>query len=302
VTAFVVAYRAVFGVTAICRVLGVPVASVRSSLSRPVPARVLADEQLKKLIFELFEDNYSVYGRKKLRKALRREHGLTVDKDRVGRLMGELGIRGVHRSHQPWTTKPDVSHPRAPDLVKRRFVADRPNQLWVSDFTYVSTWSGFVYVAFIVDVYSRMIVGWRVSTTMTTSLVMDALEHAIWTRKATLIGGVIAHSDAGSQYTSVMYTERLAEIGAQPSIGTVGDSYDNAMAEAVNALYKTELTKRRGPWRTAEHLETETMPYIVWFNNRRLHSEIGDIPPAEFEANYYAHLRSTTQHPTPPAT
>ncbi len=299
-TAFVVAFRATFSVTAICRALSVPVASVRSALARPVPARVFADEQIKKLIMELFEENYSVYGRKKLRKALKREHGLVVDKDRVGRLMSELGIRGVHRGRQPWTTKPDPANPRAPDLVKRRFVADRPNQLWVSDFTYVSTWSGFVYVAFIVDVYSRMVVGWRVSTTMTTSLVMDALEHAIWTRK-TVLKGVIAHSDAGSQYTSIAYTERLAEIGASPSIGTVGDSYDNSLAESFNGLYKTELTKRRGPWRNAEHLETETMPYINWFNNKRLHSEIGDTPPTEFEATYYAHLRSTTQHPTPPA-
>ncbi len=299
-TAFVIAFRASFSVTAICRVLGVPLASVRSSLTRPVPARVLADEQIKKLIMELFEDNYSVYGRKKLRKALQREHGLIVDKDRVGRLMGELGIRGVHRGRQPWTTKPDPSNPRAPDLVKRRFVAERPNQLWVSDFTYVSTFSGFVYVAFIVDVYSRMVVGWRVSTTMNARFVMDALEHAIWTRKAVL-DGVVAHSDAGSQYTSIAYTERLAEIGALPSIGTVGDSFDNALAESFNGLYKTELTKRRGPWRNAEHLETEPMPYINWFNNKRLHGEIGDVPPTEFEATYYAHLRSTTQHPTPPA-
>jgi putative transposase len=300
VTVFVIAFRASFGVSAICRALGVPVASVRSSLQRPVPARAVADEHLKKLIVELFEENYSVYGRRKMRKALQREHGLVVDKDRVGRLMNEIGIRGVHRGRQPWTTKSDPSNPRAPDLVKRRFVADRPNQLWVSDFTYVSTWSGFVYVAFIVDAFSRMVVGWRVSTTMTTSLVMDALEHAIWTRH-TMLDGVVAHSDAGSQYTAIAYTERLAEIGASPSIGTVGDSYDNAMAEAFNALYKTELTKRRGPWRNAEHLETETMPYINWFNTKRLHGEIGDIPPAEFEANYYAHLRSTTTTPHPPA-
>lgn len=300
-TTFVVAYRASFGVEPICRALGVNVASVRSRLARPLPPRALADETLRKVITELFEDNYSVYGARKIRKALRREHGLVVDKDRIGRLMRELGIRGVHRGRQPFTTRPDPANPRAPDLVKRRFVADRPNQLWVSDFTYVSTWSGFVYVAFIVDVFSRMVVGWRVSTTMTAALVGDALEHAIWLRHAPL-DGVITHSDAGSQYTSIVYTERLAEIGALASIGTVGDSYDNAMAEAFNALYKTELTKRRGPWRDAEHLEAATMAYIQWFNHKRLHSEIGDIPPAELEANYYAHLRTGTNGPTPPAT
>jgi putative transposase len=297
---FVIAFRAEFGVAAICRVLGVSVASVRSALSRPVSAHTLQDDALKKLIMTVFEENYAVYGRHKIKAALKREHGLIVDKDRVGRLMGELGIFGVRRGRQPWTTKADSTHSRAPDLVKRRFVAERPNQLWVSDFTYVSTWDGFVYVAFIVDVFSRMVVGWRVSTTMTAKLVTDALEHAVWTRK-TLLTGLVAHSDAGSQYTSVAYTERLAEIGAVPSIGTVGDSYDNAMAEAFNALYKTELTKRRGPWRNGEHLETETMPYINWFNQRRLHTEIGDIPPVEFEANYYAHLRSIATPPTPPA-
>jgi putative transposase len=295
---FALEYRAMFGLITICRVLGVSVHSVRSSMNRPVSAHTLADEALKKLVMVIFEDNYAVYGRHKIKAALTREHGLIVDKDRVGRLMKELGIYGVRRGRQPWTTKADATHSRAPDLVKRRFVANRPNQLWVSDFTYVSTWEGFVYVAFIVDVYSRMVVGWRVSTTMTAKLVTDALEHAVWTRK-TKLDGVIAHSDAGSQYTSVTYTDRLAEIGALPSIGTVGDSYDNAMAEAFNALYKTELTKRRGPWRNAEHLETETMPYINWFNNRRLHTEIGDIPPTEHEATYYAHLRINTTPPTP---
>ena len=161
---------------------------------------MLADEALRKLIFVLFEENYQVYGRRKIRKALVREHGLIVDKDRVSRLMAELGIRGVHRGKQPWTTKADPLHPRAPDLVHRRFVADRPNQLWVSDFTYVSTWSGFAYVAFIVDVYSRLVVGWRVSTSMTAALVTDALEHAVWVRQ-TMLDGVITHSDAGSPNT-----------------------------------------------------------------------------------------------------
>ena len=222
---FVVLFRVEFGVAAICRALGVSVASVRSGLALPVSAHGLTDEVLKKLIMVIFEENYAVYGRHKIKAALKREHGLVVDKDRVCRLMRELSIFGVRRGRQPWTTKAGSSHSRAPDLVKRRFVADRPNQLWVSDFTYVSTWEGFVYVSFIVDVYSRMVVGWRVSTTMTAKLVTDALEHAVWTRK-TQLTGLVAHSDAGSQYTSVAYTDRLAEIGAVPSIGTVGDSYD----------------------------------------------------------------------------
>ena len=301
-TAFVVAHRDTFGLEPICRVLQVATSTVRSCLARPISAREIADEVLKPKIQQLFDDNYQVYGRRKIKAALRREYGLIVDKDRVARLMAELGIRGASRVRTVVTTKADASSPRAPDLVKRRFVADRPNQLWVSDFTYVATWSGFVYAAFIIDVYSRMIVGWRVASTMTTDLVMDALNMAAFTRRTTMISGVIAHSDAGSQYTSVAYTERLAELNARPSIGTVGDSYDNALAEAVNALYKTELIKRRGPWRNTEHVELATLAYVEWFNHRRLHSEIGDIPPAEFEANHYHQPRPEQPVPTPTRT
>ena len=301
-TAFVVANRDTFGLEPIRRVLQVATSTVRSCLARPISAREIADEVLKPEIRQLFDDNYQVYGRRKIKAGLRREYGLIVDKDRVARLMAELGIRGASRVRSVVTTKADDTSPRAPDLVKRRFVAERPNQLWVSDFTYVATWSGFVYAAFIIDVYSRMIVGWRVASTMTTDLVMDALNMAAFTRRTNMIGGVIAHSDAGSQYTSVAYTERLAEIGARPSIGTVGDSYDNALAEAVNALYKTELIKRQGPWRNAEHVELATLAYIEWFNHRRLHSEIGDIPPAEIEANHYHHQRAQQQVPTPTRT
>jgi putative transposase len=274
---------------------------VRSALRRPPSPRSNEDERLKVLIRQIWDENYQVYGRRKIRKALKREHAIVVDKDRIARLMGEIGIRGVRRGRQPWTTKPDTLNGRAPDLVKRRFVAERPNQLWVSDFTYVSTWSGFVYVAFILDVYSRLIVGWRVSTTMTTDLVAHALGHALWTRK-TGVEGVIAHSDAGSQYTSIRYTERLAEIGALPSIGTVGDSFDNAMAESFNGLYKSELIWRKGPWRNAEHVETETLAYIIWYNERRLHSTLDDVPPAEYETNYYVHLRTLNQGPDQPET
>ena len=296
-TAFVAAHREEFGLEPICRVLQVSASSVRSCLARPISARDLADEALKPKIAQLFEDNYRVYGRRKIKAGLVREHGLVVDKDRIGRLMAELGIRGMRRGRQPFTTKPDKANPRAPDLVKRAFVAEAPDRLWVSDFTYVSTWSGFVYVSFIIDVYARVVVGWRVSTSMSTDLVMDALEQAVWARRRAL-KGLIAHSDAGSQYTAIRYTERLAEIGARPSIGTVGDSYDNSLAESFNGLYKNELIKPQGPWRNAEHVELATLTYIDWFNNRRLHSEIGHRPPAEAEADYY---RSRRQDPTVPA-
>lgn len=294
---FVSAHRH-FGVAAICRVLDVNVSSVRSALARPITARQIADEALKPLIVKIFEANYQVYGRRKIKAALRREHDLVVDKDRIARVMAELGIRGATRTRTTITTRADRSSPRAPDLVQRNFHADRPNKLWVSDFTYVATWSGFVYVAFIIDVYSRFIVGWRVASTMTTDLVMDALNMAVWNRRTNLLSGVIAHSDAGSQYISVRYTERLAEIHAQPSIGSIGDSYDNAMAESVNGLYKTELIRRHGPWRHAEHVELETLAYIEWFNQRRLHSELGDVPPAEFEATHYSQPRPLTPVPT----
>ena len=301
-TAFVVAHRDTFGLEPICRVLQIASSAVRSCLARPISARQIADEAMKPKIRQVFDDNYQVYGRRKIKAGLRREYGLIVDKDRVARIMAELGIRGVSRSRSIVTTRPDTTSPRAPDLVKRRFVAARPNELWVSDFTYVATWSGFVYTAFIIDVYSRMIVGWRVASAMTTDLVMGALEMAVWARRTSLIDGVVAHSDAGSQYTSIRYTERLAELGARPSIGSIGDSYDNALAEAVNALYKTELIKRQGPWRNAEHVELATLAYVEWFNHRRLHSEIGDRPPVELEFDWYTIHRPEHQVPTPTRT
>lgn len=268
-------------------------------MSRPVCARRLADDQVKPKLLEVFNANYRVYGRRKMKAALRREHDINLDKDRIARLMRELGIRGVTRSKTTVTTRSDRNSPRAPDLVNRRFRAERPNQLWVCDFTYVPTWSGFAYTAFVTDVHSRMIVGWRTASTMTADLVTDALEMAIFSRRRQLLRGVIAHSDAGSQYTSVAHTERLAEIHAFASIGSIGDSYDNALAESVNGLYKTELIRRQGPWRHAEHVELETLTYVDWFNNRRLHSELGDIPPAEFETLYYARTRAQHQVPTP---
>ena len=271
-------------------------------MSRPVCARRLTDDAIKPKLLEVFDANYRVYGRRKMKAALRREHGINLDKDRIARLMRELGIRGATRSKSTITTRSDKTSPRAPDLVNRRFRAERPNQLWVCDFTYVPTWSGFAYTAFVTDVHSRMIVGWRTASTMTADLVTDALEMAIFSRRHQLLRGVIAHSDAGSQYVSVSYTERLAEIHALPSIGSIGDSYDNALAESMNGLYKTELIRRQGPWRHAEHVELATLTYIDWFNNRRLHSELGDIPPAEFETNYYARPRAEQQVPTPTRT
>jgi putative transposase len=302
VTAFVVAHRDRHGVEPICRVLQVAPSAVRSRLARPISARELADEALKPKILEVYEANYRVYGRRKIKAALRREYGIVVDKDRIARLMRELGIRGATRSRSTITTRPERSAPRAPDLVKRAFRASRPNQLWVSDFTYVATWTGFAYTAFVVDVYSRAIVGWRTAVSMTTDLVADALEMAIWSRRLTVLDGVICHSDAGSQYVSVRYTERLAEIGARPSIGSIGDSYDNALAESVNGLYKTELIRRQGPWRNAEHVELATLGWVDWFNGRRLHGELGDVPPAEFDAAYYARFRVAAKVTTPTRT
>jgi putative transposase len=268
-------------------------------MTRPVCARRLTDEAIKPKLLEVFNNNYRVYGRRKMKAALRREHNINLDKDRIARLMRELGIRGATRTKTTVTTRSDRSSPRAPDLVNRKFSAERPNQLWVCDFTYVATWSGFVYTAFVTDVFSRRIVGWRTAASMTTPLVMDALEMAIFSRRHQLLDGVIAHSDAGSQYVSVSYTERLAEINAQPSIGSIGDSFDNAMAETMNGLYKTELIRRQGPWRNAEHVELATLAWVEWFNTRRLHSELGDVPPTEFEANYYARPRAETKVPTP---
>jgi putative transposase len=243
-------------------------------------------------LVELWKHNYAVYGRRKLTKAARRA-GLDVGRDQVARLMRELGIRGASRATKRFTTKADPSHTRAPDLVKRDFSAVRPDALWVCDFTYCSTWSGIVYIAFILDVFSRRIVGWKAARSMTAALVIDALNMAAWTRRHTSIEGVICHSDAGSQYTSIAHTERMDDIGAAPSIGTVGDSFDNAMAEAINALYKAELYRNPaaladngGPWKGLDDLEIATCGWVSWFNEERLHGELGDRTPAEVEADY----------------
>jgi putative transposase len=245
------------------------------------------------ILLALWVANYRVYGAHKLWKAARRA-GHEIGRDQVARLMRQLGIRGVKRGRRVITTRRDDEVARPPDLVGRKFFASGPNELWVTDLTYVATWSGMAYVCFIVDAFSRTIVGWRVASNMRTEMVLDALEMARWSR-GTRLEGLVAHSDAGSQFTSVRYGERLAELGATPSIGSVGDSYDNALAETVNGLYKTELIRGpgQGPWRTVEDVELATLGWVHWHNTARLHGYLGDIPPAEYEAAYYRALNDT---------
>ena len=277
-----------FGVEPICRTLQVAPSSYYAAKRRQPSARARSDAELAPKIFQVWTDNYRVYGARKLWRQLQRE-GVAVGRDRVARLMRTLGICGVVRGKARRTTVADPAAVRAPDLVNRQFAATRPNQLWVSDFTYVVSWSGTISVALVIDVFSRLIVGWRAAASMRTELVLDALEMAIW-RRASILEGLICHSDAGSQYTSLRYTERLAEIGAAPSVGSVGDSYDNSLAESTIGLYKTELIRHHGPWRTLEEVELATLGWIDWYNHRRLHGQIGNIPPAELEAAYYRQL------------
>ena len=285
-------HKTTFGVEPICTVLQVAPSTYYAAKTRPLSPRRLRDDVIKAAMVVIWEANYSVYGVRKLWKAMLRG-GHTIGRDQTARLMRELGIRGVRRGRKVFTTRSDKTVARAPDLVRRDFTANAPNELWVTDLTYVATWSGMVYVSFITDVFSRMIVGWTVATNMRTQIVLDTLEHARFNR-GTCFDSLVCHSDAGSQYTSIRYGERLAELGAQPSIGTIGDSYDNALAEAVNGLYKSELIYDKGPWRTVDDVELATLSWVHWFNTTRLHSSLGDIPPAEFESTYYAQ-RSTSQ-------
>lgn len=227
-----------------------------------------------------------VYGADKVWKQMNRE-GITVARCTVERLMRRLGLQGARRGKVVRTTTPDTSVPCPLDRVNRQFKADRPNQLWVSDFTYVSTWQGWLYVAFVIDVFARRIVGWRVSSSMQTDFVLDALEQALYDRQPGQTDTLIHHSDRGSQYVSIRYTERLAEAGIEPSVGSRGDSYDNALAETINGLYKTELIRRRAPWKTKESVELATLQWVHWFNNIRLMESLGYIPPAEAEDNFY---------------
>jgi len=249
-------------------------------------ARAKRDEMLIPHIERVWEANLQVYGADKVWKQLNRE-GVPVARCSVERLMRCLGLQGARRGKTVRTTVPDRSVPCPLDRVNRQFKADRPNQLWVSDFTYVSTWRGWLYVAFIIDVFARRIVGWRVSSTMATDFVLDALEQALYARQPDSDDALIHHSDRGSQYVSIRYTERLAEAGIEPSVGSKGDSYDNALAETINGLYKAELIHRRAPWKTKESVELATLEWVSWFNHHRLLEPLGYISPAEAEANYY---------------
>jgi putative transposase len=289
-----------FGVEPICRVLtahGVKIApsNYYDAHARGRSARAARDEDLKLQIRQVFERNYGVYGARKVWLALNRD-GVAVARCTVERLMRDMGLRGAHRGKVRRTTIPDTQGVRARDLVGRQFNPPAPNRLWVADMTYVSTWSGFVYAAFVIDAYSRRIVGWRTATTMTSSLVLDAIEHAIWTRQRDGVGdlrGLVQHHDRGSQYTSIAYTERLAAAGIDASVGRVGDSYDNAVAETINGLYKTELIKPRGPWRTIDQVEVATLEWVDWFNHRRINSYCADMPPAEYEAGTHTPMACT---------
>ncbi len=288
---FVDANRDDFGIAPICTVLQVAPSTYYAAKNRPPSARAIRDAVMGPVLLALWVCNRKLYGAHKLWKAARRA-GHDIGRDQTARLMKSLGIEGVRRGRRVRTTRPDSTADRHPDLVDRQFTADAPNRLWVVDLTYVATWAGFAYVCFITDAFSRRIVGWRVASHMRTQMVLDALEMARWAR-GTRLEGLVTHSDAGSQFTSVRYGERLAELGAVPSIGSVGDSYDNALAETVNGLYKTELIRGpdQGPWRTVEDVELATLSWVHWYNTERLHSYLHDVPPAEHENTYHAERR-----------
>ena len=283
-----------WGVESICAVLSEHGASIAPSTyyearSRTQSTREQRDERLTEYIKRVHRDNYGVYGARKVWLALNRG-GIPVARCTVERLMRELGLHGARRGRQVRTTTPDPAASRPPDRVNRAFTPRAPNRLWVADFSYVPTWSGMVYVAFVIDAYARRILGWRAATSMRTALVLDALEQAVWTRRrhgTCELSGLIHHNDAGSQYTSIAFTERLADAGIDASVGSVGDAYDNALAESVIGLFKTELIKPRGPWRTVEEVEAATLHYVHWFNHDRLLETNGDLPPIELEQAYY---------------
>lgn len=287
--AFIDAHREAYGVEPICAELPIAPSTYYEAKARErdptrLPARTRRDRELEPEIERVWHENFDVYGVRKTWKQLNRE-GIRVARCTVGRLMGRLGLSGAVRGKRFKTTVPDLAAARPADLVDRQFHATRPNQLWVSDFTYVATWAGFVFVAFVIDVFARRIVGWRVSTSLKTELVLDALEQALHDRGDR--DGLIHHSDRGCQYLSLRYSERLAECGIRPSVGSCGDSYDNALAESIIGLFKTEVIRRRGPWRSIEAVEYAVLQWVDWFNHRRLLEPIGDVPPAEYEQAYY---------------
>ena len=290
--AFIDDHRHTYGVEPICRVLPIAPSTYHAHAARRadpdrLPARAKSDAALMVEIRRVFEANFCVYGVRKVWRQLGRE-GFAVARCTVARLMRTIGLQGAVRGGKVRTTIPDPAVACPLDRVNRRFKVLRPNALWVSDFTYVATWSGFVYVAFVIDAYARRIVGWRVSRTAHARFVLDALEQALHERRPAKGGGLVHHSDRGGQYLSLRYSDRLAEAGIQPSVGSAGDSYDNALAETVNGLFKAEVIHRRGPWRSFEAVEFATLEWVHWFNNRRLLEPIGNVPPAEAEARYYA--------------
>ena len=289
---FIDDHRATYGVEPICAVLPIAPSTYYRARAQQQdatrrPARAKRDDDLRVLIQRVHAENFGVYGPRKVWRQLRRQ-GHRVARCTVERLMREMGLAGAVRG-RAWkvTTQSQPALDRPADLVDRTFVATRPNQLWVSDFTYVATWSGFVYVAFVIDVFARRIVGWRVSSSMRTDFVLDALEQAIYARGGTTPAGLVHHSDQGAQYLSMRYTDRLADAGIAPSVGSRGDAYDNALAESVIGLFKTEVIQRRGPWRNLDNVEFVTLTWVDWFNTRRLLEPIGYVPPAEYEAQYY---------------
>lgn len=289
---FVDEHREAYGVEPICKVLPIAPSSYYEHKARAadpsrLPERARRDAMLKQEVRRVFDANFRVYGVRKVWRQLRRE-GHDIARCTVQRLMRELGLAGAVRGKRVRTTVADKAAPCPLDRVNRQFRVPAPNMLWVSDFTYVATWSGFVYVAFIIDAFARRIVGWRVSRSPHAGFVLDALEQALHERRPASSGRLVHHSDRGSQYVSIRYTERLAEAGIEPSVGSVGDSYDNALAESVIGLFKTEVIHRRGPWRSLEAVEYATLEWVDWFNHRRLLEPIGNMPPVEAEANHYA--------------
>jgi transposase InsO family protein len=289
--AFIDDHREVYGVEPICKVLPIAPSTYHAHAARRAnpekrSRRARREEALKAQIRRVFDENFRVYGVRKVWRQLARE-GIAVARCTVARLMRAMGLQGAVRGKPVRTTVSVKAAPCPLDRVNRHFQAPRPNVLWVSDFTSVATWSGFVYVAFVIDAYARRIVGWRVSRTAHAGFVLDALEQALHERRPVRGAGLVHHSDRGVQYVSIKYTERLAEAGIEPSVGSVGDSYDNALAETVIGLFKAEVIHRRGPWRTFEAVEFATLEWVDWFNTRRLFDPIGNIPPAEAEARYY---------------
>jgi transposase InsO family protein len=296
---FIDQHRDTYGVEPICGLLPIAPSTyfrrrAQHQDATTRSARARRDDELRLAIQRVWDENDQVYGPRKVWRQLRRE-GFRTARCTVERLMRDMGLRGTGRG-RAWrvTTQAEPTDARPADRVARQFTATRPNQLWVADFTYVATWRGFVYVAFVIDVFARRIVGWRVSASLATDFVLDALEQAIYDRRSGEIADLVHHSDRGTQYLSMRYTDRLTEVGIDPSVGSRGDSYDNALAESVIGLFKTEVIQRKGPWRHLEAVEFATLTWVDWFNTRRLLEPIGYVPPAEYEARYYEQLREAT--------